>query len=1120
MQKSIERFVSENQNGLYLIDIPTGIGKTTQAIEYIYNHIDEDKKFFYITSLNKNVDSAFKDLYDLFKKNNRLDVFEKNCIRLYSNSEKVIDEICNISYNPEDALIKYDSFKELVNQVKIYNKIKDSTSFESAELLDRILKDIKEKFEPTFRHEVESYLKDKGNKKEKLQYIKDNHGWLIKLYPSIYTSYRKVFFLSIDKFYLGNSTLIEPAYKFINKNDLYSNAIIFIDEIDAAKDTILNRQIEESMKNSINVFKLFIDIRNALNYKKFPKEMLKSSKRNSDDSNRQKKILLEMKRIFDADFDAHNMQYSFKTLEKDLKRKYVFDDGTYSTIAQDKDQKEIYVVKNSNENYNHLIFQEKEDATKLNKVLATINGAIKYFLNGIYLLAINYRDYYNENKNANDDAMQYDDAVQSIVKAFNIETNMIPYVCNLVTGNISTKHRYNTSFSTSIYDSGFRYYYFEDNINNNLSTNVRMYNLYDTPESFILNLAQKTWIVGLSATSTLETVTGNFDILYLKQHLGNNFFVPTLEEKIRIDKFVDDVIETNKSKINVSIIKSDDIEESIKQLFVTEDYQDWLKGKLSNITEDTKDFKKHRFLKVGLTIKKFCIEEKGRSILILSSKNLSEKNNELYSKNNINELLKLIIKENKLTDEFSIINLVTKNFEEMKKEYQKLINDKKRVIIFSSYPTTGAGQNLQYEILNESLTKRSKEDIDSIYVENPTNLLVLTNDFNENNEADLIKYIFQIESLRTSGEISLNDKFAIIKEGFMRMVEPFAKVPHYNPYDTNSVRNHGLRVLIQAIGRICRVRGKSKDTNIYIDSTVIEKIDLSVAEGRRLNKEFTKVLETFKKNNVVKNDELFFLSIKKAQNDSKLMADIIHNYISRNEWAESIMLEWKKLREQVLKYPTANYDELGEFGLYSNCYLKSEEYEKQWYYYKQEDDYGSVKISMKNMGGYSAVSEIDSLEKIMTIDVIKNHFIEKGYATQFEQNNYVMLPIIYNNIYKGALGEEAGLVLFEKYIGIKLEEIRDGKKFEKFDFVYNDYYVDFKFWQDTPNASVDLEKFNEKIKLVEAKKAFVINILGNSKDRISEFDKLIIIPSLIDEDTKKININALKRIAQIIRGGE
>lgn len=32
MQKSIERFVSENQNGLYLIDILTGIGKTTQAM--------------------------------------------------------------------------------------------------------------------------------------------------------------------------------------------------------------------------------------------------------------------------------------------------------------------------------------------------------------------------------------------------------------------------------------------------------------------------------------------------------------------------------------------------------------------------------------------------------------------------------------------------------------------------------------------------------------------------------------------------------------------------------------------------------------------------------------------------------------------------------------------------------------------------------------------------------------------------------------------------------------------------------------------------------------------------------------------------------------------------------
>jgi len=1113
MENSIKRFTTELNNGLYLIDMPTGIGKTYEAIKYIYNHFDEDRKFFYITSLNKNVDSAYDDLKKMFHKAGRDADFLNGCIRLYSNAEKVIEVLVTIEVS-NDPLMKLDSFRALKNEVDMYHSIKNSTFNESAAILERIEKDIKEKYEPAFRHEVETYLNEqKTNKKERFQYVKNNHKWLIDIYPSIMTSFRKVFFMSLDKFYLGNSTIIEPAYKFINKKDMYDKALVFIDEVDAAKDTILNRQIEESLKNSINVFKLFIDIRNTLESKKFPKEMLRSSKHNEEDRNRQEEILIEMKRIFSEEFKEYNMQYAFKTLEKDIYRKYIFDDGSYSTIAQDNNQKEIYVNKNTKENYNHLSFVEDESSIKLSKVLGTINGAIKYFLNGVYYLAINYREYYNEHKGEKDDAMQYDDAVQSIVKAFNIENNMIPYVCNLVTGNISTKHRYNTTFSTSIYDSGFRYYHFEDNINNNLSTNIRMYNLYDTPESFMLQLAQKSYVVGLSATSTLETVTGNFDIEYLKQHLGECFFEPTQEEKEAIDKAVLDVISTNKSKINVHIIKSDDVEDSIKELVTDEDHIDWLRDLVSRIPNDSKDFQKHRFLKVLKVIKGFITEKNSKSILLLSNRNLSEKPLDLYSLNNIKTYISKFTRENNIDDNFEVINLVTKSFEEKKEEYQKYINEKKRVIIFSSYPTTGAGQNLQYEFTEN----KTKEDIDSIYVDNPTHLLVKTGDFNQESDKDLIKYIFQIESLNTSGEVSLNDKYVLIKEAFGKMTNPEYTLKHNNPYETNSVKNHGLRVLIQAIGRICRTRNKKKDVNIYIDDMINDKVRLDVAKGRRLNKEFEAVIDATKEYNTSKINLAYFVSQQKAQVDSKKMADIIHNFISRTDWASNVREDWKALREHVLKYPTANADNLGVYGQYASCYLKSDDYDIAFYYYQQEDDYGNVSISLKQKDGYSVVSDIDSLSSLMKCDLIRNHFIDKGYATSFEKNKYIMLPIIFNNIYKGALGEEVGSLLFKKMIGVELNEITDGKKFEKFDFEYNGYYVDFKHWQNTQYSKVDLEKFLGKAELVGAKKAFIVNVLGTNSNPITEVGNLVIVPSLIDHNSGEINTEALRKIASIIR---
>ena len=143
MENSIKRFTTELNNGLYLIDMPTGIGKTYKAIEYIFNHFDEDRKFFYITSLNKNVDSAYDDLKKMFHKVGRDADFLNGCIRLYSNAEKVIEVLVTIEVS-NDPLMKLDSFRTLKNEVDMYHSIKNSTFNESAAILERIEKDIKD----------------------------------------------------------------------------------------------------------------------------------------------------------------------------------------------------------------------------------------------------------------------------------------------------------------------------------------------------------------------------------------------------------------------------------------------------------------------------------------------------------------------------------------------------------------------------------------------------------------------------------------------------------------------------------------------------------------------------------------------------------------------------------------------------------------------------------------------------------------------------------------------------------------------------------------------------------------------------------------------------------------
>lgn len=110
MQKSIENFIKVTENGLYLIDMPTGTGKTTQAIDYIFNHMDKNTTFFYVTSLNKNVDDAYNKLRDKFNASGKLNIFDDMVLRLYSNSEQVIEKLGTVPYNPDDEIMRFNSY--------------------------------------------------------------------------------------------------------------------------------------------------------------------------------------------------------------------------------------------------------------------------------------------------------------------------------------------------------------------------------------------------------------------------------------------------------------------------------------------------------------------------------------------------------------------------------------------------------------------------------------------------------------------------------------------------------------------------------------------------------------------------------------------------------------------------------------------------------------------------------------------------------------------------------------------------------------------------------------------------------------------------------------------------
>lgn len=96
--------------------------------------------------------------------------------------------------------------------------------------------------EGAFRKVIESELKQFRTPKEKLKNIANNpeYHWIGELYPAVYTRAKRIFFMSMDKFFLGNTTIIEPTYSFYN-NDITKNAIIFIVSLMQQETGYLNR---------------------------------------------------------------------------------------------------------------------------------------------------------------------------------------------------------------------------------------------------------------------------------------------------------------------------------------------------------------------------------------------------------------------------------------------------------------------------------------------------------------------------------------------------------------------------------------------------------------------------------------------------------------------------------------------------------------------------------------------------------------------------------------------------------------------------------------------------------------------------------------------------------------
>ncbi len=1139
--------MKHGEHGLYLCELPTGNGKTFASTKAMVEYADtvNNKKIFYLTTLNKNLPEE-----ELMKVYGSETAYKRNVLRLRSNFDEVVEKILEIEV-PEKN--KTDVYHKLCKDVSIYHKAMDNNYSDKEYVND--LKDRINEGERKFRYEIKKLLKDKfANKTERIKAIKNDseYKWIGKLYPAVFTDDYKIILMSISKFMKKNSILVDASYEFLNSN-LIENAIIVIDEFDATKDTIQGELIEKSLSIQEDFIQLFRQIYRTLKPDDFSYNLRKSMEDVEKAGNKKSYITLmdEAKEIV----EKYHIRLSVKTREEsvDQRQAFLFNDGSFHTVLKEGKQY-IRATLNEKENRIDVFFEGKDEFYKnrnqekdivMYSLLREINLFLLHFRMFSIEWAKKYMEIINSNRKKDADAMNFDDAISTILKKLDLTNGqrdlLLGETCQMIRNNCEMILE-----DRSFYQVGMEYFEFEDNDSHHDNTDLKFVKVYDTPEKILLYLANKATVFGISATAEINTVVGNYDLGYLKEQLKEKYHSTpnALKEKTKIAleerwKHYEDGKVNVHGEIISSNIQGFDALDYCKT-FIDEEFARYSANVIKNMTDD--EYQIIRYCNILKAMREFNKNEDIQSMLYLGMA-LPKKNNPGMDESVIKQLFEYSQQTESNIDS-KVFFLKGDNFDRDKKELLLRLSKGEKIFVMSSYQTIGAGQNLQYEIpkcrkvvqLGEFVKGDKRflnKDFDALYLGNITHMTVNTYQDEKLMSADLLRMLFQIEELYENGELNYNEKNKMLKLGF-RSYTGSEQFDYNLLHKKKSVVVQASRMVLQAVGRMCRTFIKNPDIYLFVESELLDKLYVGELKKRILSPEMKVIVEMREKlgkeylptENVILN---------KAERISSLGFWTIKRMLSK-EWTDESMQLWEHLRELVLQFPTVSEYEWQNNEYFQKLYITSGEKINQYIYSQYSDfndvtiDFGNDKVAFKNskrpkLEGNSnefaiyEMSEKESgLPRILRYPGIKEYFEKNGYALHFKMNDYVLSPVLFHNIYKGALGEVAGKFILKKELGIELSPINDPRCFEYFDYrLSKNVYVDFKNWkftyvQDRDEIRKDILR---KLEVIGGKRVYIINVVSNKNYKPSAIvdQRLVEIPMLIKEDGKVSyeNLHMIKR---------
>ncbi len=1137
MYKCISDFAKDQrENGLLLLDMPTGFGKTYSVVKFIADFIADDnnrgKKIFFITTLKKNL--PLEELRERLGKSGHAHLFEERVLKLESNVDTAINNYSKDMYwDIPEEIRKSEEFRDFKADVEF---LQSNTNPEFA-------KSVKNNFtnntERIFRKYLQTLLYAKfSNADDRLYAIKTDSAWrwIGRLYPSVFTRERQVLFMSMDKFICPHSTLIEKTYNFYN-SPIVNGALVFIDEFDATKNTILKNIIENGLKEKIDYIELFNHIYAVLQNKTFPERFfVPSEKRQTGEYKNQslKGVMKDLKDKANSIYNTYSLQFNHKTDNSgQADKNFLFNDHRYISILNGNNSF-ISTYSDKTDNINKIVFSDKkpDDKNSIQVLLGKLRGFVSFFQIAVNIFATNYYQLRQEHMRDGDEEYTYDSAIHSILTEFNLGNIYENYLFSQIKMRSKKKNDIaGSEYDFSFYENGFRYFSFENSPDHDFKSIISMISFSQTPERILAKLCEKAKVIGISATATLPSVLCNYDLRYLSVKMSSAYSHISPDDMQRLQT---EFTEAQKGYINIDIhaelFDSSNYSPALwNKIFSDQELTDAafaeIERSLSDLTENSNNsYKQERYFKIALAFKRFIENADIHSFLCVLNKFPKFNDREL----DMNVLYKLFYLIAGVDVRNSVFLLDGNGYDEKKNHLIARLSAGEKLFVISAYQTIGAGQNIQYDIpadLRDCLIKTndraasSQKDFDAIYLDKPTNLTVNLNSPDTNNET-FIKFIFETEFLQENAEISEEDAKKNIKIAFAKSY--CGTTRFVKSYKTQSVGYYATKQIVQAIGRICRTNMKQKRIYVFADTQICELFQVGIADNRLLNPEVLALINEIRKKGTEKiaSSDLVW----KAELCSVRVNKFINNML-RDEWSDKRMDQWSDLRNLALSKPTASEADYNSDFRISQFYIETDQ-PRNRYYYTQDEDYNKIKIA------FSPTAEIKQevsewaakLDRIMLFQGIRHFFENRGWAVSFETNKYNMSAAFFNNIYKGALGEAAGWYWFKNVLGIQLDTITDPELFEMFDYRVPNLpvYVDFKNWHETTrfDESEMLDKVVNKAKECQAKCVIVANIISESRYDviITHHDEITVVrcPSLMRDNNSIVYVD--KEAAEAIRG--